>query len=93
MSAEKLSANKQGSLSEFRKRVSAEIQDNFKAISTEMVHEEKKDWPFFRKAAQEVHRKLAAMGKLVEERPIDQQERCILLDHDVRGAVFRVDEA
>ena len=31
-----------------------EIADNFKAISTEMVHEEKKDWEFFRKAAQNV---------------------------------------
>jgi hypothetical protein len=31
-----------------------EIADNFKAISTEMAHEEKKDWAFFRKAAQEV---------------------------------------
>src|SRR5437660_10640529 len=34
--------------------LAAEIQDNFKAISTEVVHEEKKDWEFFRKAAQEV---------------------------------------
>jgi hypothetical protein len=31
-----------------------EIADNFKAISTEMVHEEKKDWEFFRKTAQTV---------------------------------------
>jgi hypothetical protein len=31
-----------------------EIADNFKAISTEMVHEEKKDWAFFRKAAETV---------------------------------------
>ena len=31
-----------------------EIADNFKAISTEMVHEEKKDWEFFRKVAQTV---------------------------------------
>ena len=31
-----------------------EIQDNFKAISVEMAHEEKKDWEFFRKAAREV---------------------------------------
>lgn len=31
-----------------------EIADNFKAISTEMTHEEKKDWAFFRRAAQEV---------------------------------------
>src|SRR5215471_1722751 len=34
--------------------LAAEIQDNFKAISTEVVHEEKRDWEFFRKAAQEV---------------------------------------
>ena len=34
--------------------LAAEIQDNFKAISTEMTHEEKKDWSFFRKAAEEV---------------------------------------
>src|SRR5256884_7956273 len=34
--------------------LSAEIQDNFKAISTELAHEEKKDWDFFRKTAQEV---------------------------------------
>ena len=32
----------------------AEIQDNFRAISTELVHEEKKDWNFFRKTAQDV---------------------------------------
>jgi len=31
-----------------------EIQDAFKAISVEMTHEEKKDWAFFRKAAEEV---------------------------------------
>lgn len=31
-----------------------EIQDTLKAISVEMAHEEKKDWAFFRKAAQEV---------------------------------------
>ncbi len=31
-----------------------EIADNFKAISVEMVHEEKRDWGFFRKAAEEV---------------------------------------
>jgi hypothetical protein len=31
-----------------------EIADNFKAISTEMVHEEKKDWEFFRKVARTV---------------------------------------
>src|ERR1041385_2916821 len=34
--------------------LAAEIQDNFKAVSTEMTHEEKKDWGFFRKAAEEV---------------------------------------
>jgi hypothetical protein len=34
--------------------LATEIADNFKAISTEMVHEEKRDWPFFRKAAEEV---------------------------------------
>ena len=34
--------------------LAAEIQDNFKAISTEVVHEEKHDWDFFRKTAQEV---------------------------------------
>src|SRR5579862_291000 len=34
--------------------LSAEIKDNFKAISTEMVHDEKRDWEFFRKAAREV---------------------------------------
>ncbi|HWC97793.1 MAG TPA: C45 family peptidase [Candidatus Sulfopaludibacter sp.] len=31
-----------------------EIQDNLKAISMEMMHDEKKDWNFFRKAAQDV---------------------------------------
>jgi hypothetical protein len=31
-----------------------EIADNFKAISTEMVHDERKDWAFYRKAAEEV---------------------------------------
>src|SRR5882724_3663512 len=31
-----------------------EIADNFKAISTEMSHEEKHDWAFFRKAAEDV---------------------------------------
>jgi hypothetical protein len=31
-----------------------EIQDTLKTISTEMMHDEKKDWAFFRKAAQEV---------------------------------------
>jgi Phospholipase B len=34
--------------------LAAEIQDNFKDISTETVHDEKKDWDFFRKTAQEV---------------------------------------
>ena len=31
-----------------------EIQDNFKAISVEMMHDEKKEWGFFRNAAREV---------------------------------------
>ena len=31
-----------------------EIQDTFKDISTEMVHDEKKDWSFFRNAAREI---------------------------------------
>ncbi|HXS98950.1 MAG TPA: C45 family peptidase [Candidatus Limnocylindrales bacterium] len=31
-----------------------EIKDNFTALSTEMIHEEKKDWNFFRKTAEEV---------------------------------------
>jgi len=31
-----------------------EIKDNFKAISTELVHDEKRDWEFFRKTAREV---------------------------------------
>jgi hypothetical protein len=34
--------------------LSSEIQDNFKAISAEMIHDEKKDWKFFRTVAQEV---------------------------------------
>ncbi|HTP88977.1 MAG TPA: C45 family peptidase [Candidatus Acidoferrales bacterium] len=34
--------------------LAAEIQDNLKAISTELVHEEKRDWDTFRKAAQDV---------------------------------------
>jgi len=34
--------------------LAAEIQDSFKDISTETMHDEKKDWAFFRKAAQEV---------------------------------------
>src|SRR6516162_1650373 len=29
--------------------LAAEVADNFRAVSTEMVHEEKKDWAFFRK--------------------------------------------
>ncbi|HUI54221.1 MAG TPA: C45 family peptidase [Bryobacteraceae bacterium] len=31
-----------------------EIKDNFQTISTELTHDEKKDWAFFRKTAQEV---------------------------------------
>jgi hypothetical protein len=31
-----------------------EIQDTFKDISTEMTHDEKKDWSFFRNAAREI---------------------------------------
>jgi hypothetical protein len=31
-----------------------EIADNFKVVSTEMVHEEKRDWGHFRRAAEEV---------------------------------------
>ncbi|HKE29595.1 MAG TPA: C45 family peptidase [Bryobacteraceae bacterium] len=31
-----------------------EIQDNFKAISLEMTHDEKKDWTFFRNTAREI---------------------------------------
>jgi Phospholipase B len=34
--------------------LAAEIKDNFKAISTEMAHDEKKDWEFFRNAARDV---------------------------------------
>ena len=34
--------------------LSAEIQDNFHEISTEMAHDEKKDWAFFRQTAQEI---------------------------------------
>jgi hypothetical protein len=34
--------------------LATEIADNFKAISAEMIHEEKRDWPFFRKTAEEV---------------------------------------
>ncbi len=31
-----------------------EIQDNFKAISTELMHDERRDWEFFRNAARNV---------------------------------------
>ena len=34
--------------------LAAEIQDNFNVISTELIREEKKDWSFFRKAAERV---------------------------------------
>src|SRR5258708_264050 len=34
--------------------LATEIDDAFKAVSTEVVHEEKHDWNFFRKAAEEV---------------------------------------
>jgi hypothetical protein len=34
--------------------LATEIQDNLKAISTEMMHDEKKDWEFFRTAAKDV---------------------------------------
>ncbi len=34
--------------------LAAEIQDNFNDISTELMHDEKKDWEYFRKTAQEV---------------------------------------
>jgi hypothetical protein len=34
--------------------LAAEIKDTFQAVSKEMVHEEKKDWAFFRKAAEQV---------------------------------------
>lgn len=34
--------------------LASEIQDNLKAISTEMIHDEKKDWEFFRKTAETV---------------------------------------
>lgn len=34
--------------------LAAEIKDSFKVVSAEMVHEEKKDWAFFRKAAEQV---------------------------------------
>jgi hypothetical protein len=35
--------------------LAAEIKDNFDALSTEMMHEEKKDWNFFRTVAQETY--------------------------------------
>src|SRR5437016_10321482 len=34
--------------------LAAEIRDNFKVISTEMAHEEKRDWEFFRKTARDL---------------------------------------
>jgi len=34
--------------------LATEIKDTFKEVSTEMMHDEKKDWDFFRKAAREV---------------------------------------
>jgi hypothetical protein len=34
--------------------LAAEIQDNYKEISTELMHDEKKDWASFRRTAQEV---------------------------------------
>ena len=34
--------------------LASEIRDSFKDLSTEMSHDEKKDWEFFRKAAREV---------------------------------------
>jgi hypothetical protein len=34
--------------------LSSEIRDNFKAISVEMTHDEKKDWEFFRKTVREI---------------------------------------
>jgi hypothetical protein len=34
--------------------LSVEIQDNFKALSTELAHEEKRDWSVFRKVAQDI---------------------------------------
>ena len=34
--------------------LAAEIKDTFQAVSAEMVHEEKKDWVFFRHAAEQV---------------------------------------
>ena len=34
--------------------LAAEIKDTYQAVSWEMIHEEKKDWAFFRKAAEQV---------------------------------------
>ena len=34
--------------------LAAEIKDNFKAISAELTHDEKKDWEYFRKTGREV---------------------------------------
>ncbi|HEY2013078.1 MAG TPA: C45 family peptidase [Bryobacteraceae bacterium] len=34
--------------------LASEIKDNFKVISNELAHDEKKDWDFYRKAAREV---------------------------------------
>lgn len=34
--------------------LAAEIQDNFKTISTELMHDEKKDWGFFRSTARDI---------------------------------------
>jgi hypothetical protein len=34
--------------------LAAEIKDNYRAISLEMTHDEKKDWDFFRKTGQEI---------------------------------------
>lgn len=34
--------------------LATEIKDNFKVISTELAHDERRDWEFFRKAAREV---------------------------------------
>lgn len=34
--------------------LAAEIKDNFKAVSAELTHDEKKNWDFFRKTAQEI---------------------------------------
>src|SRR5262249_39629357 len=53
-----------------------EIADTFKAVTTEMVHDEKHDWAFFRKAAEEVFwphggiRNKAARGELRRGLPV-----------------------